>query len=102
MLLAQHVALAETLGQTTDPDTAKALLMEMQEVLHRINLVQNLLFNEGSESLDAKLPAVYKASNDLSKALKSVDDLTEFLGSAANFLQSVDQAVDLAKMLAAS
>jgi len=102
MLLAQHVALAETLGQTTDPDTAKALLMEMQEVLHRINLVQNLLFNEGSESLDAKLPAVSKASNDLSKALKSVDDLTEFLGSAANFLQSVDQAVDLAKMLAAS
>jgi len=100
MLLAQHAALAQTLGQTTDADTAKALLMEMQEVLHRINLVQNLLFSDASQQLDATLPAVSKANNDLTKSLKSVADLTEFLRSAANFLQCVDQSVDLAKMLA--
>jgi hypothetical protein len=100
MLLTQHAALAQTLGQTTDTDTAKAVLMEMQEVLHRINLVQNLLFSEASQQLDAMLPAVAKANNDLSTSLKSVDDVSDFLGSAAIFLKCVDQAADFAKMLA--
>jgi F0F1-type ATP synthase delta subunit len=100
-LLAQHAALSQALGQTTDPTTAKAILGEMQEVLHRINLVQNLLFTAASQQLTNLLPGIAQASSALTAALKSISDVTGFLKAASSFLQAVDQAIDLAKIIAA-
>jgi hypothetical protein len=100
MLLAQHNALAQALDGTTDPDTAKAILMEMQEILHRIDLVQNLLFTQTSKQLDATLAPITKANDDLTQAVQSINNFGAFLTSTANFLKFVDQAIDIAKMVA--
>lgn len=99
-LLAQHNALAATLDNITDVDKAKVIVMEMQEILHRIDLVQNLLFTESAQELKATLPNIKKANDQLSKSVQSIDDVAQFLASSANFLKAVDQAIDLAKALA--
>lgn len=99
MLLAQHMALAHALDDASDPDNAKAILLEMQEVLHRINLTENLLFAEESKELDAMLPAIKQANDALTASLQNIANVASFLASVSNFLKGVDQAIDLAKTL---
>lgn len=100
MLLAQHNALSQTLDVTSDPDKAKAILMEMQEVLHRIDLTQNLLFTESSKKLDGTLSAIKEANDALTKSIQGINNLADFLNSVSSFLKGVDQAIDIAKTLA--
>jgi hypothetical protein len=101
MLLARHTDLSQALDGVTDPAKAKAILMEMQEILHRIDLVQNLLFRQRSQELDATLAGITKANNALAKSIQSIDDLDAFLTASANFLKYADEAIDIAKSLAA-
>lgn len=101
MLLARHTDLSQALDGVTDPAKAKAILMEMQEILHRIDLVQNLLFRQRSQELDATLAGITKANNALAKFIQSIDDLDAFLTASANFLKYADEAIDIAKSLAA-
>jgi len=101
LLIAQHTALSQLLGQTADPDAAQTILMEMQEVLHRINLVQNLLFKQASDKLNDLLPGIQKANTALTASLGDISNVAGFLSSCSSFLQGVDQAVDLAKSLTA-
>lgn len=102
LLLAQHNALASLLDAQTDPDKAKTILMEMQELLHRIDLVQNLLFRQSSTQLDKSLTGIKKANDALTQSLASVGDLADFLNASTKFLAAVDQAIDIAKTLAAA
>ncbi|HWX20681.1 MAG TPA: hypothetical protein VN578_12345 [Candidatus Binatia bacterium] len=101
LLLAQHNALANLLDAQTDPAKAKAILMEMQEVLHRIDLVQNLLFRQSSAQLDQTLAGIKKANDSLAQSLASFGNLVDFVSSTTKFLTAVDQAIDIAKTLAA-
>ena len=100
MLLAQHMALSQALDAATDIDKSKAILMEMQEVLHRINLVQSLLFSQTSKQLDAMIAGINKANTALTASLQDINNVADFLTSTANFLKGVDQAIDIAKALA--
>jgi hypothetical protein len=101
MLLARHTEMSQTLDGITDPATAKAIIMEMQEILHRIDLVQNLLFRQSSQELDATLPGITKANDALEESLQSIEDIGAFLNASANFLKYADEAIDIAKSLAA-
>ena len=101
MLLARHSEMSESLDGITDPAKAKIIIMEMQETLHRIDLVQNLLFRQSSQELDAKLPGITKANDTLEKSLQSIEDIGAFLNATANFLKYADEAIDIAKSLAA-
>jgi inorganic triphosphatase YgiF len=101
LLIAQHTALSQLLDETEDPDTARTILTEMQEVLHRINLVQNLLFEKASDELDALLPGIQRANTALTTSLGDIANIAGFLSAASSFLQGVDEAIDLAKTLAA-
>lgn len=98
-LLKEHDALSKQLGQTTDPSTAGMLLTEMKEILHRIDLVQGLLFRESSAALESMMPDIQEADERLSEAVADLTDSAEFLKSAAGFLKFVDQAIDIAKTL---
>jgi hypothetical protein len=100
LLLAQQNALTKTLDGTTDVDKAKAIVMEMQEILHRIDLIQNLLFTQTSQKLRASLPEITKADAALTQSLQSIENAASFLSATSSFLASVDQAIDLAKTLA--
>ena len=101
MLLARHTELSQKLGGITDPDMAQTIIMEMQELLHRIDLVQNLLFRQSSQELDATLPRITKANDALAKSIQSIADIGTFLAATANFLKYADEAIDIAKSLAA-
>jgi hypothetical protein len=99
LLLAQHDALSSRLDSETDPAEAKAILLEMQEVLHRVDLVQNLLFRQSSQQLDNLMVGVRSANDALTQSLATAADFTGVLSSVSNFLAAVDQAIDLAKTL---
>ena len=101
MLLARHTELSQALDGITDPSKAKTILMEMQEILHRIDLVQNLLFRQSSRQLDATLAGITRANDALEKSIQSIEDIGAFLNATANFLKYADQAIDIAKSLAA-
>jgi hypothetical protein len=48
----KHAALSIKLGQETDVDKAQAIVVEMKEVLHRVDLVQKLQFRQTSTQLE--------------------------------------------------
>lgn len=101
MLLERHTEMSQSLDGVTDPAAAKTIIMEMQEVLHRIDLVQNLLFRQSSAQLDAKLAGITKANDALEKSIQSIENIGGFLKATANFLKYADEAIDIAKSLAA-
>ena len=101
MLLARHTQLSEALDGVADPAKARAILMEMQEILHRIDLVQNLLFRKSSQQLDATLPGITKANDALQESIQSIETIGAFLTATAGFLKYADEAIDIAKSLAA-
>jgi hypothetical protein len=99
-LIAQHAALADKLGEETDVNKAKAIVMEMQEVLHRIDIAQNLLFRSSSAALTKGMEKVREADTKLSQAIAAAEKVGDFVKATGEFLKVVDKALDLAKTLA--
>lgn len=99
-LLAQHQALHDKLGQITDLALARTIVTEMQEILHRIDLVQGLLFTQTTEKLKNSLKKVEGADAQLTAALASAQNAAAIVAGVSKFLTVVDQAIDLAKTLA--
>lgn len=100
LLVAQVDALSNAIDQTDDNDVAKQLLLEMDEVTHRLNIVQALLFREASSELDDYLGQIKKANQALTKAINSFKSAVDIIQKTTTFLTYVDKAVDLAKTLA--
>ena len=98
-LMAQHQALYEKLDSVTDPDIARAIVTEMQEILHRVDLVQGLLFRQSTDSFSKSLAKVDAADADLTKAVKIADSAADYVKGVGKFLTCVDKAIDLAKTL---
>ena len=100
LLLEQANALSNAIDQTDDTDVAKQLLLEMDEVTHRINIIQSLLFREASDELDTYLNQIKKANQALTKAINSIKSVADIIQKTTTFLTYVDTAIDLAKTLA--
>ena len=100
LLLAQHEALYQQLDQAENADTAKAILTEMQEILHRIDLVQGLLFRQSTTALQRSLKKIDEADAKLTDAIASAKAATDFIQGVSSYLTLVDTAIDLAKTLA--
>jgi hypothetical protein len=100
LLVAQVDALSKAIDQTDDHDVAKQLLMEMDEIVHRVNVLQNLLFRHSSAELDNDLVNIKTANDDLNKSIKSIKSAADVVTKTTEFLKYVDQAIDLAKTLA--
>lgn len=100
LLLAQHAALADQLDDADDATLARAILTEMSEVLHRIALTQNLLFQKTSKSLENSLAKINDASDELTDALKTTKKAADIIAAVSGFLKFVDKAIDIAKKLA--
>jgi len=101
ILLGQHAALLAKLNTATDPKLADAILTEAQEVLHRINLTQNLLFVAVNQELTTAVTAVKTADVQLTQDLQGIADTAKFIDKVTGFLGYVDKAIDLAKLAAA-
>lgn len=100
LLIAQHQALFAKLDDASDADEGKAILTEMQEILHRIDVLQNLLFRETTTALKNSLQKVDDADTELTEALKSAETSADIIKGVGKFLTVVDKAIDLAKTLA--
>jgi hypothetical protein len=98
-LIAQHQALYQRLDTVDDPDQAKAIVTEMREILHRVDLVQGLLFRDTSVALKKSLDKVDAADVQLTKALKAAETAAHIINGVGKFLSFVDKAIDLAKKL---
>ena len=99
-LCSQQDALSARIQVTTDPNLATTISTEIQEIAHRIILVQNLIFTADSTQLAGLVANIQTASNDLTQAIGQIQQVTEFLNSVSNYLTDVDQAIDLVKTLA--
>jgi hypothetical protein len=98
-LAKQNQALRKRIVETDDPAVAQALLNEMTEVSHRIQLVGSLLFAAQSEELDDAVDKVKGAVTKVNKAIAKLGDVTKLLGAISKFLGLVDDAIDVAKLL---
>jgi hypothetical protein len=94
--------LSAAIQTTTDPKLAGTIATEIQEIAHRIVLVQNLLFGAESPELTAAVRGVNAASENLTMAIARRQQVTGFLNSVSAYLTCVDSAIDLAKTLAAA
>lgn len=84
---------------TDDDDLRDAMLTEMMEITHRVDLVQTQLFTQDSDAIDRGVVKVDAAKSDLDAALNGVNSLKGFVNSCTAFLKVVDTAIDLAKKL---
>ena len=100
LLVAQVDSLSKAIDQTDDRDVAKQLLLEMDEVVHRVNVIQNLLFRQDSAELDNELKNIKSANDDLNKSIKSIQGAADVVAKTTEVLKYVDKAIDLAKTLA--
>lgn len=100
LLLATHQKLSDQLGDTTSIDAANAIVTEMREVLHRIDLVQSLLFTQQTKGIANSVAKVQDANKDLQAALSQVKTVTDVVKGIGKFLGFVDKAIDIAKTAA--
>jgi hypothetical protein len=85
---------------TADPDMKSAILTEMDEVLHRIDLAQNLLLVAVTDALKSALQDVQAADARVAADIKQIAEVAKFIQSVSTYLGYVDKAIDLAKQAA--
>ena len=85
---------------TTDPDMKNASLVEMDEMLHRIDLTQNLLLVAVTAELQSALKEVQVADIQVAVDIKQIAEVAKFIQCVSDFLGYVDKAIDLAKQAA--
>lgn len=95
-----HDQLHERRSATGDPELADAMLTELREITHRIDLVQSQLFTDQSERIAKGVIKVEKANVELEGALKKVTRVRELVSACTSFLKVVDRVIDLAKTIA--
>jgi hypothetical protein len=98
-LIALNAQLNGRLDTTTDPQLAQRIITEMREVVHRIDLVQSVLFTRASDEVSAAVAKVAVADNSLVGSLKTISDVTNMVKTVSSFLTLVDDAIDLAKTI---
>jgi hypothetical protein len=96
-LIAQQTALTDKLQSTADPGLAGTISTEIYEILHRIVLTQNLLFQSDSDQLKAAVAAVKNADGALSAAIAQMTKAADVINAVSTYLGYVDKAIDLAK-----
>src|SRR5258708_13759728 len=99
-LIAQHQALLSKLDETNDADEGKTIITEMQEILHRIDVVQGLLFRQTTTALKNSLQKLDDADAELTTALKAAETAADIVKGVTRFLTVVDKAIHLPKTLA--
>jgi hypothetical protein len=98
-LMKQHRKLRDMIPTAPDAAARQALLTEMAEITHRIQITGSLLFSKQTKELDDKVGALKTATKDVNKAIADLKALKGFLDAMSKFLSVVDEAIDLAKKL---
>ena len=97
----QHAALYAKMGTVTDPKLGQAILLESQELLHRISVLQNLALIEAADSAGAAVTAVAGADKQLTQDLQGITEAGNLITSVSTYLVYVDKAIGFLKFAAA-
>jgi flagellar hook-associated protein FlgK len=96
-LARQHKKLRDAIPTAPDAAARQALLTEMSELTHRVQIVGSLLFRAQTQALTDKIAEVNKATKKVNAAIKQIQALKGFLDAVSGFLTLVDEAIDIAK-----
>jgi hypothetical protein len=99
-LLALNQKLSNSLDDITDAAMARAVVTEMREIVHRIDLIQGLLFAAGAKKISDAVKAVDQANQQALKSLEQIKTVTGVVRTVSGVLTLVDKAIDIAKTLA--
>ena len=99
-LLALYQKLSASLDDITDAAMARAVVTEMREVVHRIDLVQSLLFAASARKISDAVQAVDQANAQALESLDEIRSVTALVKTVTGVLTHVDTAIDVAKTLA--
>lgn len=91
--------LNKRLDKTTNIDDARRIVTEMREVVHRIDLVQSLLFTKAAKRVTAAVEDVNKANAKAVQSVATLKKIVDVVRTVTSFLTLVDDAIDLAKTL---
>lgn len=83
------------LDPATTDDERQRLKIEYNTINTRILRLQAALFKTATQDLSADVDAIGKASEDLQKAIKEIQDLNAALGGVANLLGIVDSVLGM-------
>jgi hypothetical protein len=78
-------------------DAVNALLIEIDEVNHRITLLGQLIFHAQTDEIAAAARDVAAGTAQVRQAIAQIDQLNRFITTISHFLGLVDQVIDLAK-----
>jgi hypothetical protein len=92
-------ALSSKLSKTTDVAEAESLLMEIEEVNHRVVVAGNLFFHETTDAIDGELESVAEACSELNKSMKEIETIAKVVKGVGKALTLVDKALDAVKLL---
>ena len=99
-LIQLNQRLANSLNDIDDAKLARAVVTEMREVVHRIDLVQSLLFAAASRDISDAAMAVDAANQQALASLGQIKSITGVVTTVTGVLTLVDKAIDLAKTVA--
>jgi len=98
-LIKTHAKLREAIPNAADAAARQALLTEMGEVTHRVQVVGSLLFKSQTQGLSEQVKAVTSATRQVNAAIAGIKQFKDFIDGMSKFLSLVDTAIDLAKKL---
>jgi hypothetical protein len=103
-ILAQHDTLIATvsmlstqLATITDPTQAKQVMLEMQQLTSRANLLQSLLFVAQTAEITKQTATLTKAKAILQKAINTHANWTAVVAGINSMLAVADSTIQLAK-----
>ena len=97
----QHAALFEKMGTVTDPKLGQAIMLESQEIVHRMLIAQNVVLKEAAAQVDEALAGVRETDKQLQADLQQITDAADFIGKVTKYLGFVDDVLDGIKKVAA-
>jgi hypothetical protein len=94
-----HDDLWNRFNDSDDGSERVALHQEMQEVFHRMQIAQNLLFRAQTAALARQADAIRGATQALRTQIKSLKKVSQVITKISKYLGLVDTLLDAAKML---
>jgi len=100
-LLQVHASLFKRAKKATTREEFQALTNEMQEVLHRVNVLQRQLFVQSTAAITQRVEALAQIEASVKQKIKEAESTQKLLQDLTRYLAKVDEIIDLAKSLAA-
>lgn len=99
-LLQVHADLFKRCKKAKTREEFDAMNNEMQEVLHRVNLLQRQMFADSTAKITTRAEALSGIAQKINQRLKEAESAKQVLQELTGYLAKVDEIIDLAKSLA--